>query len=121
MESPQEYYAHAGLITAAGTSAAAVRALPRDIAQLCPLVQGLLIHRDIGPWLYNLRLSKEQRDVANIRPVAAMLSTIRSLDGRDITVAREPSRRMPGVCSHFSTLLVGILREQGTPARARCG
>ncbi len=108
-------------MTAPGVSSAELQALPRDIEGLCKIAQGVLIHRDIAPWLYGLSLSKEQRDIANTRPVAEMLSKVRAIDARALAVAREPSRRMPGVCWHFSTLLVGILREQGTPARARCG
>jgi len=121
MESAQDYYARHGALTAAGVRSAELHALPRDIEGLCKIVQGLLIHRDIAPWLYDLRLSKEQRDIANIRPVAEILSQIRAIDDRELAVAREPSQRMPCVCWHFSTLLVGILREQGSPARARCG
>jgi hypothetical protein len=121
MESPQEYYARHGLITTAGVRSAEVRALPRDIDGLCKILQGVLIHRDIAPWLYDLTLSKEQRDIANIRPVAEMLSRIHAIDDSELTVMREPNRRMPCVCWHFSTLLVGILREQGSPARSRCG
>ena len=121
MESAQEYYRAHGKVTRAGARAAELRALPRDVGALCQVVQGLLIHRDIAPWLYDITLSTEQRDIANIRPVAEMLARILTANGQALTVAREPGARMPCVCWHFSTLLVGMLREQGVPARARCG
>ena len=121
MESAQEYYRVHGKVTRAGARAAALRALPRDVGALCQVVQGLLIHRDLAPWLYAITLSREQRDIANIRPVAEMLSKILTTNEQALTVAREPDARMPCVCWHFSTLLVGALREQGVPARARCG
>jgi hypothetical protein len=88
---------------------------------MCGIVQGILIHRDIAPWLYDRQLSNEEQDVANVRPVAEMLSRIVALDGRPLTEAREPARRLPCVCRHFATMLSAILREQGLPARARCG
>jgi Transglutaminase-like superfamily len=121
MESAQDYYRGHGAMTAPDANAAALRALPRDIAALCGVVQGVLIHRDVAPWLYNLKLSKERQDEANLRTVAEMMSRIFALDGRPLAQVREPAGRLPCVCRHFATLLTAILREQGVPARARCG
>ncbi len=121
METAQDYYRGHGMMTAPGANAAALAEMPRDIASLCKAVQGVLIHRDIAPFLYDLKLSDEQRDAANIRPATEMLSVIANLDGRPLTEPREPARRMPCVCRHFTTMLVAALREQGVPARARCG
>lgn len=121
METAQDFYRKHAAMTAPGPSAAALHGLPGGVGALCKVVQGILIHRDIAPWLYSLTLSKEQQDLANIRPVAEMLSWIRSVDDRPMTEPREPARRMPCVCRHFSTMLCGLLREQGVPARPRCG
>jgi hypothetical protein len=121
VETALDYYRSHGTMSAPGTNAAALDALPRDVASLCGVVQGVLIHRDIAPWLYALQLSTAQQDVANVRPVAEMLSEILALDQRPVTETREPSLRMPCVCRHFATLLSSILREEGVPARARCG
>jgi len=71
--------------------------------------------------LYNLKLSAQQRDDANIRQTAATLDRIHQLDDRALGTRRDPARRLPSVCRHFSTMLVSILRAQGVPARARCG
>jgi hypothetical protein len=95
--------------------------LPRGIDALCEVVQGLLVHRDIAPFLYGLSLSVEQRDAANVRPLSEILSRMRMLDRKPLTAAREPAHRMPSVCRHFAVLLCGILRAQGVPARGRCG
>jgi transglutaminase superfamily protein len=121
MQSPQEYYRHDGPMTAPGAHAAEFHALPRDLASLCEVVQGVLIHRDIAPWLYDLKLTEAQRDDGHIRPIAQMLARIHALDARPLTSAREPVRRLPGVCRHFSLMLTVILRHQGIPARPRCG
>jgi hypothetical protein len=108
-------------MSTAGVRATELRGLPHDIAALSEVVQGVLIHRDLAAWLYDLELSNEQREVANCRPVAEILSQIWALDARPLAEPREPSRRMPCVCRHFATLFCGILREQNVPARARCG
>jgi hypothetical protein len=105
----------------AGSASPVLRDLPRGIGALCEIVQGVLIHRDIAPWLYGLKLSAEKRDLANIRPVARMIEEIETCNARPLRESRPPGERMPGVCSHFSSLISAILRQQGVPARARCG
>ena len=121
METPQEYYQHEGPMTALGAHADEIRALPTDLASLCEVVQGALIHRDIAPWLYGITLTEEQRDDGHIRPIAQMLTRIHELDSRPIANARDVGHRLPSVCRHFSLMLCSILRAQGIPARPRCG
>jgi len=121
MENPKEYYRDHGPMTAPGANAAEFNKLPKELAQLCEVVQGALIHRDMAPFLYNLNLSKEQRDDGNIRPLTQMLTRIHALDSRPLTAPREPVHRLPSVCRHFSLMLAGMLQTQGIPARARCG
>jgi transglutaminase superfamily protein len=121
MENLLEYYAHHGAMTAAGPYGAELQSLPREIGALCEVIQGVLIHRDIAPFLYQTTLSEEKRDEAHSRAVSAMLARIHSLDAKPLTSPRERTDRMAGVCRHFSILLTAILREQGVAARARCG
>jgi transglutaminase superfamily protein len=121
MENPQEYYKGDGPMTSAGAYGAELSALPADIGPLCEIVQGVLLHRDIAPFLYRVTFSDQKRDEAHIRPLAQMLARIRALDPRPLTIGRELSHRMAAVCRHFSVMLCGILRRQGVPARARCG
>lgn len=121
MENPQEYYKSFGPMTAPGAHGAELTALPKDLGALCEIVQGVLIHRDMAPFLYNLKLSEEQRDDGHIRPLAQMLERIHALDARPLTTPREPANRLPSVCRHFSLMLAAILRGQGIPGRPRCG
>jgi hypothetical protein len=121
MENPKEYYQGYGPMTAPGAHAAELSALPNDLAALCEVVQGVLIHRDMAPFLYDLKLSKEQRDDGNIRPIAQMLTRIHALDARPLANPRDPAHRLPSVCRHFSLMLSAMLHEQGIPARPRCG
>ena len=121
METPQDYYKHEGPMTALGAHADEILTLPSDLASLCEVVQGALIHRDIAPWLYGITLTEAQRDDGHIRPIAQMLTRIHELDSRPITNARDVGHRLPSVCRHFSLMLCSILRAQGIPARLRCG
>src|SRR5579863_1733001 len=121
MQSPQEYYRQDGPMTAAGARAEEFRALPTDVVGLCGIVQGVLIHRDIAPWLYGITLTEKQRDDGNLRPIAQMMARIHELDARPITDARDVGNRLPSVCRHFSLMLATMLREHGVPARPRCG
>jgi len=121
VETPQEYYQRSGPMMALGAHAAEFSALPGDIASLCEVIQGVLIHRDIAPFLYRVTLSEEDRADAHIRPIAQMLTRIHALDARPLTIAREPAHRLPSVCRHFSLMLCAILRDRGIPARPRCG
>jgi len=121
MEASRAYYKSHGPMTAPGPHAPQLSALPPAIARLCEIVQGVLIHRELARWLYEVALSEQQRDEAHIRPISQMLERIAAFDPRLLTMARTPARRLPGVCRHFSLMLCSILREQGTPARTRCG
>src|ERR1700685_1348101 len=87
METPQEYYKHDGPMTALGAHDAEFNALPKDLASLCEVVQGVLIHRDIAPWLYGITLTEAQRDDGHIRPISQMLTRIHELDARALTNA----------------------------------
>jgi hypothetical protein len=120
MESAQDFYSHRPT-GAPVERASELQSLPRDIGSLCRTVQGVLVHRDIAPWLYQLNLSAKQRDLANARRPAQILAQIRAINDQPLAEARTPAQRMPCVCSHFSYLLAAMLREQGVPARARCG
>jgi hypothetical protein len=121
VENAQEYYRAHGAITFPGKFAKALGRLPSDVPSLCMVLQGILIHRDIAPWLYDLRLTEEQRDAANLRPMSEMVPAILARDAHPISESREAGSRLPCVCRHYATMLCAILREQGVPARARCG
>jgi hypothetical protein len=116
-----DYYAADDPMTAPGTSAAEIRALPADLSGQCATVQGLLIHRDLAKMVYGVTLTEQQRDDAHLRTLGEILGRIRELDDAPLATARPPEARMPAVCRHFSVLLCAILRAHGVPARARCG
>src|SRR5579864_3581681 len=120
MDTAKEFYQGSAPMAAAGSRASELRALPNDLARQCEVIQGVLVHRDMAPWLYDLKLSEQQYAAGNIRPIELMLKRIHEIDDRPLTIARDPAHRMPTVCRHFSLMLTSILREHGIPARARC-
>jgi len=121
MEHPQQYYTGNGPMTALGAQAAQLGAIPRDVASLCDVIQGVLIHADLATWLYDVKFSADPQPDRNVRPFVEMLERIRAIDPQPLTVTRAPVHRMPCVCRHFSLMLCALLREQGVPARTRCG
>lgn len=108
-------------MTTPGTQREQLAKLPRDIAGLCEVIQGIVIHRDMAPFAYDVTFSEERRDDAHLRSFADILKRVLELDHRPITTAREKQKRFAGVCRHFTVVLCAMLREQGIPARARCG
>jgi Transglutaminase-like superfamily len=83
-------------------------------------VQGLLIQEGlIGA--YGVSLPAERIAEKQLHSSVAMLARAMSLEGQAIVSPRVPERRVVGVCRHFATLFVALVREKGVPARARCG
>ncbi len=120
VESAQQFHSNPATMTAAGEYARCFNGLPAEVAALCEVVQGLLIHRDWAP-LYGVTLTDERKPEIQIRPVREMLARIVALDPRPLSTAREPSKRLFGVCRHYALLLCAMLRCRGVPARTRVG
>jgi hypothetical protein len=93
--------------------------LPRDPEELRRLVPGLVIHGDLR-WAYGIDEPPPMAEM-NVRPAEAILETVLARDTAPLATCRAPAHRMVGVCRHFTTLHVALLRHHGVPARARCG
>src|SRR6516162_4350571 len=120
----QDFHLTDGPMNGVGDASQALQDLPDRVVSLCEIAQGVLIHRDLAPWLYELKVSSEARDLANIRPVARMIEEIERRSAKPLGETRAPEERMPCVCWHFSSFLAAILRKQGVPGasalRLRC-
>ena len=103
-----------------GDSAALADAAPDDVAAVVRLVQGLLIHEGLTG-LYGVTTLPERASEKQLHSAAAMLRQAARLDPRPLDAPRSPEHRVVGVCRHFATLFVAIMRRKGVPARARCG
>jgi hypothetical protein len=94
--------------------------LPADAASIAEVVQGLLIHEGLAG-AYGVTLAAGRIAEKQLHGAGTMLQRAASLDPAPITAARAPDRRVVGVCRHFATLFVALMRGKGVPARARCG
>ncbi len=115
-----DFYTQSAEMTSAGNHAAGFAALPHDIAGLARVAQGLYLHEHIAE-NYGVAIANERRSEVHIRANARRLDCLLSRDGRPLSSARQPDQRLIANCRHFSVLLVAMLRNQGVPARARCG
>ena len=114
------YFATPGPLTDLDRHRDRVRRLPNGVADLCRVVQGLVVHPFLAH-LYDVPPSAVRLEELEIRTAADMVTHIMKLDPRPLLEARPPERRFVGNCRHFSVLLCAFLRAQGIPARARCG
>ena len=115
------YYAAPGIMTDPGDQADLLADLPGDVASLVKVVQGVLLHVF---WVkaYGMdALPPEREAEVSLRSLPAMLAQARALNPRPLIEARPLERKLIGQIRRFSTLLAGLLRAQGIPARARCG
>lgn len=115
-----DFYARPAALTSVGRHSQLVRDLPRDIAGLVRVVQGLALHRYMAA-AYDVAVPDERGGEDHIRPVEQMLDRLLDIDARPLAAPRTPERRLVGVCRHFSQFLVSLLRAKGIPARSRCG
>ena len=108
-------------MTSAGRFAPLFDPLPRDVAWLTRIVQGLVLHEFVAAEWYGVSISDGRRSESHIRPVERMLERLLALDDRPLSVARLPERRLVGVCHHFMLLLLAMLRAKDVPVRGRRG
>jgi hypothetical protein len=116
---PLTYYASQSPITDPGEYVGLFADLPRDIAGLCRVVQGLIIHfqdPDLLEYIPEERIAE-----VNIRHAENMLARIRELDNRPLAETRPLEKRLVGCCRDTATLFCAMARHQGIPARARIG
>ena len=94
--------------------------LPDGIADLCRIVQGVLIHLE---WIGAYGLSAHDLALPS-RETLSLADRLRRLADADplpLRIPRGASARSPGTCRDFALMLCGLLRHQGIPARVRCG
>jgi hypothetical protein len=112
------FYSHPAAMTA--LPAGFAEDLPRDVAGLFGVVQGLMLHRFWGG-AYGETISEARQAEAQLRSSRDMLERVRAVDPAPLREPRPPAKRLIGVCRHFSVLACALLRHNGVPARARCG
>jgi hypothetical protein len=88
-------------MTSPGRHAPLFDALPRNLAALVRVVQGLLLHEHFAPF-YGVTLSDGRRSEAHIRPAERMLDRLLTDDRQPLSAARTLDRRLVGVCRHLA-------------------
>jgi hypothetical protein len=116
----QAFYSTPGVMTDPGEHADLLADLPGDLAGLCQVVQGNLIHV-FWAERYGRKLSEAEQQTVNVRAVSEKLARLRAADDRPLAEPRPLEQRQAGNCRDFSVLLCALLQHQGVPARARCG
>jgi hypothetical protein len=94
--------------------------LPFDPFEAADVVRGVLVHRDWAPAL-GLHFEADRLVDQHRRSMRTVVERVVELTPERITVERPLADRMVGVCRHFATLHVALLRNAGVPARARVG
>ena len=85
-----DFYAKPSAMTSGGAYAAMFDPLPRDVAALSRVVQGLAIHEYAASPFYGVAIPEERRQESHIRPVERMVQHVRQRCGED------PVRYMTG-------------------------
>lgn len=114
-------YAQQGALSDPRHHGALCADLPDEIGALCRIVQGLLIHDYYGLHLYGEPPAHVVGASRATLPVAARLDAILAAEAAPLTAPRAPFARAVGTCRDFALLLCALLRQQGRPARVRCG
>lgn len=117
---PQAYYKEQSAITDPGDYLYLFGDLPSDIAGLCRVVQGLILHYHGGA-RFNYHIPESRLSEIDTRSVEKMLARIHELDARPLTVERPPAKRLVGCCRDFATLFCAMARYLNIPVRVRVG
>ena len=117
----ENFYLRHGALSDPGPRAAAFDGLPGDVADLCAVVQGILLHDYTGGLFYGMPPDDFARQSRVTLPVEERLGAILARDAATLTQARPAFERCVGTCRDFALMLTAMLRHKGTPARVRCG
>jgi len=116
--SPLRDYAMPGVMTDPGGQAPLLDGLPRDVASLVQVIQGLAVHV-FWAERYGLSLSDERKSEVNLRGVRDKLARLQELDERPLIQARPLERKLVCNCRDCCALRATFLMHLGVPDRAR--
>jgi hypothetical protein len=115
------FFSEHSAATTPGRYASVFAELPQQVGELVDVVQHLVVYDVVAPQFYGFTVPEKRQDEIHLRRVEQMLNGVLALDDRPISSARPIERRLVGRCHTFTLLLLAMLRDQGIPARARCG
>jgi len=117
----QSYWASQSPVTDPGAAAAAIDALPGDLAALREASSQLMFHFQTGGDFAENGVPAGRMAEINTRYADAMLGLIVQRGDPALERHRPPSERMVGCCRDATVLFLALARAKGIPARARVG
>jgi hypothetical protein len=120
VKNSQDEYIPQSRFSDPGTNAHLLDPIPSCVAEVCSVVQGLLLNIFTAPF-YHVGVPQHAHRNADIEVASDILSGIVVIDPRSLLLARAPQSRLPVVCRQFAILTCAILRHKGIPARVRSG
>jgi hypothetical protein len=108
-------------VTDPGAAAAAIDALPAELAVLREASSQLVFHYRAGGDFAENGVPAERIAEINTRYADAMLALILERGEPNLGRARGPADRVVGCCRDATVLFVALARHKGIPARARVG
>jgi hypothetical protein len=115
-----EFYRRREVMTYDERFAPALERLPRDVAALVRIVQGIVLHEYLAA-AYGATVPERRKRETHLRSVGEMLERHLNAQPGPLDVPRRPEHRLVGICRHFTILLVATLRAKSIPARGRYG
>jgi hypothetical protein len=95
--------------------------LPRDLAGISLVTQGLIYHYAADQYVYGYQPPPERLGEIDSRLIETILARILEKDDRPQCEPRAYEDHLLGCCRDFALLACSVLRHRGTPARVRCG
>ena len=115
------YYARHGAFTEVNDHGALFETLTSDVAGLCRVIQGLLIHDHSGLHYYGDPPESFHLASRETVPVGRRTAEIVAAHGERALDARPLFERTVGTCRDFALMRCAILRHDGVAARVRWG
>lgn len=115
------FFRQHGVFTDPGARRSMLSGLGQDPAALCALVQKMLIHDHFAGMLYDnppRNLASASRETL---PISARLAQLAVRKEKDGLPDLPTDKRLVGTCRDFALMLCAMLRQNGVPARLRCG
>ena len=120
MKPDLSYFSQHGQMSNPGIYVSAYEQLPKKIDELVKVVQAVTIHI-FWAERYGFTVPPERMGELQLRSIEKRLARTLELDQHPLNEPRTPAKKLIGNCRDHSLLLVSMLRQQGIPARARCG
>lgn len=116
-----DFYASHSPVSDPGRHAALFDSLPRDVAGVSAVAQGLVYHYVADEQFFGFKPPQERLPEIDTRSIEGILGRLIEMDNRPLDQPRAFDKRIIGCCRDFALLACAMLRQAGIPARVRHG